>query len=77
MTEARPALNVVFSSAEMNADRTTKKKRNTEETWKNVLHIPCMLYLPYFSPRKEKQSVTAKSSIFSQFLTEEKSKIPY
>lgn len=53
MTEARPAFDAVFSSAEMNADRT-KKKRGTGETWKNVLHIPYMLYLTYFSPRKEK-----------------------
>lgn len=49
MTEAGPALDTVFSSAEMNADRT--KERDTGETWKNVLNIPCMLYLTYFFPK--------------------------
>lgn len=72
MPEAGPALDTVFSSAEMNADRT--KERDTGETWKNVLYIPCMLYLTYFFPKK---SLMAKSRIFSQFFTEEKSKIAY
>lgn len=55
LTEATPALDAVFSSAEMNADRTKKKRGIQEKPGKMFYTFPvCFIFLIFPQGKKSK-----------------------